>query len=121
MPILLCQRYPAYRIYDPKNDVYAQFVGGKLVIEPDDPSFGVVMAEAGRNPEIRVLEVETTVHLDASVTKQTVVVKEAAPNSCDVCVPAQVFDTPDLLALHVKLVHAESEDEEPVRPRRAKA
>lgn len=120
MPILLCQRWPALRIYDPKNDVYAQFVGGKLVIEPDDPSFGVVMAEAGRNADIRVLEVETTT-IENRVETKTVVVKEAAPNSCDVCVPAQVFDTPELLALHVKLVHAESEVEEPVRPRRAKA
>lgn len=120
MPILLCTKYPAYRIYDPKNDVYAQFSGGKLAIEPDDPSYGVVMAEAVRNPEIRVLEVERSAVEDRIETR-TVVVKETAPNSCDVCVPAQVFDTPELLALHVKLVHAESENEEPVRPRRAKA
>ncbi len=113
MPTLLNQRFPYLRIYDPQNERMVQFQGGRLDIEPDDPSFGVVMAHASRDPSIRVIDTVAT----PEAGPVNVVVKEATVNACDVCVPAIAFPNEQQYALHMKLVHSENEDEEPVRTR----
>jgi len=56
MKTLLCMTTPYLRIYNPVTGDYAQFVGGKLVLEDDDPNYEVVIAESIRNPAISVLE-----------------------------------------------------------------
>jgi hypothetical protein len=56
MALLLCHQYPALRIYNPQTGGFAAFLYGKLEIEPDDPDYEVVMAEASRNPAIVVVE-----------------------------------------------------------------
>lgn len=52
---LVCHATPWLRIYDPATGGYASFVAGKLEIDPDDPAYEVVMAEAVRNPSIQVV------------------------------------------------------------------
>lgn len=52
MAVLINRAYPAFRILNPATGGYAQFAGGKLVIEEGDPNYGVVMAEAKRNADI---------------------------------------------------------------------
>lgn len=56
MPTLLCQKYPYLRIYNPVTGEYAQFMGGKLDIEPEDPNYAVVMAEGTANPSVDIMQ-----------------------------------------------------------------
>lgn len=56
MPTLLNHRHPSLRILNPVTLEAIQFQGGRLAIEPDDPWYEIVMAEARRNSDITVLE-----------------------------------------------------------------
>lgn len=55
MATLLCQTYPALRIYDPASGEFHAFIQGRLDIEEGDPGYEAVMAEAARNPSIVVV------------------------------------------------------------------
>lgn len=57
MVTLICQATPYLRVYNPVTGDYAQFSGGRLDIEPSDPNYAVVMAEASANPSITVMEI----------------------------------------------------------------
>lgn len=48
--------HPYLQIYNPATGGFAKFVGGKLELDESDPNFGVVMAEATRNPLISIHE-----------------------------------------------------------------
>lgn len=120
MAVLLNNINLGYRIFIPDTGEIRQFIQGKLVIEPDDPAYGVVMEDATANPNI-------TIVMEAEPGR-TVIAKASAPNACDACSPAQTFDDDVALAEHVKLVHIgrpvlndEGEavaDDQPVRTRR---
>lgn len=52
--------HPFLRIYNPATGGYAAFQGGRLELDEDHPDFGVVTAEAERNPFITILVNATT-------------------------------------------------------------
>lgn len=54
MAVLINRTYPNFRILNPATGLYAQFAGGKLTIEPDDPNYDFVMEAAKKYPEIIV-------------------------------------------------------------------
>jgi hypothetical protein len=133
MPILLNNEHPYLRIMDPDDGTYYEFKGGKLEIAEGDKGFDVVMAEAQRNPYIRVYESVTScphcgedqpskkaldvhvhdIHFDKWLEKRDeayietrnveILSREGFP--CDVCRPTQTFGTEGDLALHVKAFH----------------
>lgn len=80
------------RVYDPASGEFRQYANGKLEIDDGDPCYAAVVAEGRANPD-------TNVFIDG------VAVSEAIPFACDVCRPAQVFDTDQALYEHTKLVH----------------
>jgi hypothetical protein len=84
------------RIFIPETGEVRKFFNGKLEISEVDPAYATVMAEAQRNPSITIVVNETST---------PVVAKTSAPNACDACVPAQVFDTEEGLREHMNLVH----------------
>lgn len=53
--LFLNNSQPYLRIYNPETEGFAQFQGGKLQLDEDDPDYGVVMAEAQSNPAIQIL------------------------------------------------------------------
>ncbi|HEY6013483.1 MAG TPA: hypothetical protein VIU37_05740, partial [Candidatus Limnocylindrales bacterium] len=55
MTLFINQATPYLRVYNPATEEFAQFQGGKLQLDEDDPDYGVVMAEALRNPAIIIL------------------------------------------------------------------
>jgi len=59
MTIFVNSTHPYLRILLPSGD-YAQFQGGKLELDEDDPDYGIVLDEATRNPGIAILVNETT-------------------------------------------------------------
>lgn len=58
--LFINQTTPYLRIYNPVTEAFAEFKGGKLELDPGDPDFEVVKAEALRNPAIVILENATT-------------------------------------------------------------
>lgn len=133
MPVLLNHAHPFLQIYDPSNQEFIRFRAGRLDIEPEDRNYTAVMAEAARNPDIQVIEqVMECGDCDASFTGKLAAAnrakhrKEAHPEawakseggkvtsrevkgrhgfSCDVCHPAQTFDTEEALRLHDNVFH----------------
>ena len=59
---------PYLRILLPDGD-YAQFQGGKLEIDEDDPGYATVMAEAQSNPSISIMVSATTCEYCGEVFK----------------------------------------------------
>lgn len=58
MTVFVCTSYPELRIL--AGDDYVKFIGGKLELDPDEPGYDAVKAEAIRNPAISIIENETT-------------------------------------------------------------
>src|SRR5512141_1663080 len=56
MTTFLNQTHPYLRILNPATGDYAQFEGGKLELEEDDPNYAVVMAASVTNPSITILQ-----------------------------------------------------------------
>ena len=56
-----------FRVYNPTTGGFAEFVGGRLDLDDDDPNFEVVKAEAERNPLVTILVNETTCPYDGEV------------------------------------------------------
>lgn len=96
MALLLNHVNAGLRIFIPATGEVRQFDHGSLVIEEDDPAYGVVMAEALANPNITVV---------MGGSSGNVVAKASAPHACDACNPAQSFDSDEALSAHVGLVH----------------
>jgi hypothetical protein len=80
------------RVYDPVSGEVRQYANGKLEIDESDPCYAVVIAEARANP-------------DTKVVINNVVVSEPIMFACDVCRPAQSFDSEKELHEHTNLVH----------------
>lgn len=143
MATLLNQRHPSFQIYIPDTGAWRKFVDGRLDIEPDDPDYETVMAEAKRNPTIAIYDSVTTcphcgepfrtkgelsdhvkeVHFevwlagfDADHAEQrNIELKRRASVFCDICVPHQEFPDNDALAAHNKLLHLALENEQEVQ------
>lgn len=54
--VFINQTHPYLRVYNPVTGEYAQFQGGKLELDADDPNFEVVKQASIDNPSITILE-----------------------------------------------------------------
>lgn len=110
MARLINTQYPFLRILvdAPLNDkgkpgaVYRKFEAGLLEIDESDPFYEKVMAWAAKDPF-------TSIHLSSAKGDEPAVerqAKERAANVCDICIPAQSFESPEALADHAALLHA---------------
>jgi len=80
------------RVYDPVSGEVRQYANGKLEIEEDDPCYAAVLKEGMDNP-------------DTKVFINNKLVSESYAYACDVCRPAQTFDSKAELKVHTDLVH----------------
>lgn len=64
--VFVCVEYPQLRILLP-DLTYAQFVGGKLELDPEDNGYETVLAQAEANPFISIHVNETTCDLCGEV------------------------------------------------------
>lgn len=89
--IFVCTEYPYLRILRQDGE-YAQFLGGKLELDEDEPGYAEVLAEAQRNPAV-------SIHVNST--------------TCDLC--GEVFEGKNAksnFAKHVRAIHPDVFDAE---------